>query len=114
MGHRGERGRGGGPDGLARRIGRGQLRVGGLQLLEGADQQVVLDVGNLGRVLGMVEIVVMADQGPELLDPLFNRLVHRLVDRLVDRRFSCHIWRVLPSGDVDGPSPGHTVAVVSP
>ena len=47
------------PDALRGRIGADQVREGRLQRLVPADQRIVFLIGDLGRVLGMIEAVVL-------------------------------------------------------
>ena len=63
-------GKGGLPGGahtLRRRVGGGQVRVLGLEFPEFDDEGIELGVGDLGVVEGVVELVVVADQGGALV-----------------------------------------------
>ena len=55
----------------------GGIRIGHLgmclfEILEFAEELVVISVGNFGFGLGVVEMVVVANEMPELRDPLFG------------------------------------------
>ena len=65
---RGELGERGGADPLGGRVGRGQLRILGLEGAELLHEPVVLGVRNLGLVEHIVAIVVVVDLGPQLVD----------------------------------------------
>ncbi|PAV66346.1 hypothetical protein WR25_08011 [Diploscapter pachys] len=67
MRHLGEMGGGGGADLAAGRIGADQVREGRLDRGVAADQRVIFGVRNLGRVMRMVEAVVVRDLRGECL-----------------------------------------------
>ena len=66
---RGEEGRGRRPDRRGGRVGDHQLGMLVLDGTELADQVVVLGVGDLGVVEAVVALVVVGDEGPQLLGP---------------------------------------------
>ena len=69
MTHLGEAGQRLAADALGGRVGRDQFGMRCLQLLELAEESVVVGVGDLGAVEDVVAVLVMADQCPQLLDP---------------------------------------------
>jgi hypothetical protein len=68
-----EQGRRGGANPEARRVGRDQFRVIGLDRPQLAHQRVVLGVGDLGAVEHVVPLVVMIDERAQLGRPLRRR-----------------------------------------
>ena len=80
-----------------------QVRVGGLQLAQLAHERVERAVGNLGSVLGIVQIAVMLYLAPQLLDArlgIAGRARERALvqQRLLFVRHVCHRRRFLPKG----------------
>jgi len=67
--HFGEEARRRGADGVGGRVGCGQRREVGLELAQLAHQQVVLGVGDLGRVEHVVQLVVVEDLRPQVRCP---------------------------------------------
>ncbi len=64
-------------DPLSRRVWCQQVRKTILELLELTEEGVVRLVGDLWRVLDVVELIVVANLGPELADSLLSTNVRR-------------------------------------
>ena len=73
-------------DRLGRRVGRGQLRVVRLELAQLHDEEVVLGVGDLGRVEHVVELVVARISAAQLLGPRRRLRRGRRLRRLASPR----------------------------
>jgi hypothetical protein len=78
-------------DTLGRRVGRDELWVGLLKLLQAVHQRVILRIGDFGRVEDVVEMLVVANLFAQRLDLFFSCRCSRHSEDYRERKR----WQVL-------------------